>query len=1054
MAADPDTTPPTILSAISYSTNNIGYSVVWLGFSERMASNSVFEPTNYQLRSLSGNLTVKVADVLFQPVGTKTTQNILLTTESQIDFTKDWVLTALKIADTNGNITISNRVNLTLVEQLINPEQDWNFLDKGRFADQGLNQYDGHRFFDRSWIAPDYDDIDWDVRPGAFFRGVDGGTPPLYGNTTLCCQDGDVQVASKTAYFRTTFKVQGSILNSAFQIKLMLADGAVMYVNGQEVWRTNISATIAEPIYTTPARGVGSLNWSANYLTLPKFNDFVKPGVNSLAVEVHNDSSEVSRLGWGLELVQRYTNHNAGRLYIARSPSDATNVLEGTVATFDVLPDGLFPFKYQWSFISKANVTNVIAGATNRVLKLDALLSQDGGRVFARVSGGTPNSTNNSATALLTVRADTNAPTILSANYDEDAGGIVVTFSEDMKLSSMTNQLNYTITNHLNQIVPVISASAQDESSIVLKTATPASLAARWYIRTQNLTDNAAAANPLSTALIAVVGGVFTPIAFETDWRFYENGTNPPVTTNWMKRDYSEVGTWKTGKALFGFSDLPPRDIATPLATTDLGGNNLRTYYFRKTFDFGGPSNNLSFFINHITDDGIVVWLNGSIVFRLNMSANPVIPFYTNTANVNVADAVELNTPRQSGFLTNLLQGANQIAVELHQHASGFSDALFDLQLTVTNLATVVTVAPPALPPTVLVTAPVNNTAVVQGAAVALAATATPAVGATITKVEFFDGAVSLGSDTTDPYTGNFDTTLATTVGDHTIRAVATDSKSLTATNSIVVKVNLALPPVLVIDSPANNSSVEQGSIVAINATATPAAGATITKVEFFDGAVSLGSDLTAPYSGNFATTVATTLGDHTIRVVATDSKTLSTTNSIVVKVLAVPPPQPPVVVITAPAAAAAVVQGSSIAFTATATPAVGATITKVEFFDGLVSLGVDTAAPYAAQFATASGTGLGAHSLRAVATDSKGLSAEKTVAVTVTAPPAPKLTVALSADKTSVLISWPAAPGFLLESSSAAFPTSWSVVAGATSPVSATIATGGAAKYYRLRLQ
>lgn len=1050
VAADPDTTPPTILSAIKYSTNNDAAPyVIWLGFSERMASNTVFEPTNYQIRSLTGNLKVNVLDVDYQP-GVKTTQNILLITDDVIDFTKDWVLTAFNVADTNGNITLSNRVNLTLVESVVNPQQEYAYLDKGRYADLGDSRFDSHRQFNQEWIKPTYDDLEWGYAASVFYIGA-GGTPPTYGNKTLCCYfEGDIEQASKTAYFRTTFQSQGSLFNSVWQMRYLLADGAVMYLNGQEVWRTNISAAVTKPDYNTLANRAGSLGWTANYLTLPStFNDLVRTGTNYLAIEVHNNGVADNILGFGLDLVQRYTNHIGGRLQIVQSPSDVTNAVEGTITKFEVKPDGAPPFRYQWNLISKANVTNAIAGATNRILALDTLLTQDGSKVFCRVTGGSPSTSSNSASALLLVRPDTNAPAILAAQYDPTAGGIVVDFSEGMKLSSMTNKANYTITNHLGAVIPVTGASAIDETSVVLFTANPPTLAERWVVRTQNLTDNASAANPLSTLVAAVVGGVYTVIPFESTWRFFQDATNPPVTTNWIKSDYVEVGNWESGAGLFGFEDVPPRFINTPLFKLGPSGNQTITYYFRNTFDFGGPTNNLIFNLQHIVDDGMVIWLNGTIVFRYNMSGTPN---YNSLATADVGDAVLVDAGRINAFVPALIQGKNQLAVEVHQNSATSSDLLFDMQLTVTNTPYLLTNTAPVVPPTLTITAPANNSSVVQGATVTINADATAAAGATISKVEFFDGTTSLGSDTAAPYSGSLVTTLATTVGDHTIRVVATDSKSASTTNSIVVKVTAALPPTLVIDAPANNTTVAQGDTVAINATATAAAGATISKVDFFDGATSLGSDTAAPYTANFATTGATAVGDHTIRVIATDSKSLSTTNSIIVKVIA--PATPPAVVITAPTAGANVAQGTSVTVNATATAGVGATITKVEFFDGLTSLGVDTTAPYSANFATAAATALGDHTLRAVATDSKGQTGQATVVVKVVAPTSVKLTVALSADGKNVLISWPAAPGFVLESSTQASPTSWSVIANATSPVAVPVVSGGVSKYYRLRLQ
>ncbi|MBI1841197.1 MAG: hypothetical protein HYR88_10135, partial [Verrucomicrobia bacterium] len=236
-AADPDTPPPTLVSAVYYGTNDISSPyLVWVSFSEKMDSNSVFTVTNYRLKSVTGGLTANVLDVDYQP-GVKTTQNILLTLDNNVDITKDWVLTAFRISDTNGNVTPTNNLMLTLVDSIITKDQSYDYLDSGYY-------YDNQKMFDRLWVAPAYDSSWWGLGSSVFYLGA-GGTPPNGGNTTLCCYlPGDIEQPSKTSYYRTTFQVQGSLFNSVFQMRYIIADGAVFYLNGKEVFRTNIASTV------------------------------------------------------------------------------------------------------------------------------------------------------------------------------------------------------------------------------------------------------------------------------------------------------------------------------------------------------------------------------------------------------------------------------------------------------------------------------------------------------------------------------------------------------------------------------------------------------------------------------------------------------------------------------------------------------------------------------------------------------------------------------------------------------------------------------------------
>ena len=80
-------------------------------------------------------------------------------------------------------------------------------------------------------------------------------------------------------------------------------------------------------------------------------------------------------------------------------------------------------------------------------------------------------------------------------------------------------------------------------------------------------------------------------------------------------------------------------------------------------------------------DDGAVVYLNGTEVFRSNMPTNGAITF-TTLASTNVGGGDE-TTNSYSTLLSPglLLNGTNLLAVEIHQSSGGSSDISFDLEL-------------------------------------------------------------------------------------------------------------------------------------------------------------------------------------------------------------------------------------------------------------------------------------------------------------------------------------------------------------------------------------
>ncbi len=84
-------------------------------------------------------------------------------------------------------------------------------------------------------------------------------------------------------------------------------------------------------------------------------------------------------------------------------------------------------------------------------------------------------------------------------------------------------------------------------------------------------------------------------------------------------------------------------------------------------------------------------------------------------------------------------------------------------------------------------------------------------------------------------------------------------------------------PPTVDLVSPTDGASFSSGTNITIQATAS-SSGGSISQVEFFDGANSLGTSATSPYS----VTVDLSPGSHTLTAVATDDQGLSATSSSV----------------------------------------------------------------------------------------------------------------------------------------------------------------------------
>lgn len=264
-------------------------------------------------------------------------------------------------------------------------------------------------------------------------------------------------------------------------------------------------------------------------------------------------------------------------------------------------------------------------------------------------------------------------------------------------------------------------------------------------------------------------------------------------------------------------------------------------------------------------------------------------------------------------------------------------------------------------PPQVSLSAPATATV---GIASILSASATDSDG-TIAKVEFFDGATLLGSDTSLPYGLSW---APATAGSRSFTARATDNTGA-VTTSAVVTVNVAapggnVPPSVTMVAPAAGSVGVAGTLQA----AASDSDGTVVRVEFFDGSALLAMDTVAPYSVAWTPLSA---GAHSITARATDNAGATTTSAaVVVNVQAAGDNQAPVAVLTAPSPLADALAGT-LQLTATASDNVA--VAGVEFqIDGVIIGAEDTAAPYAASLDTLAFAS-GQHVLRARARDVAG---------------------------------------------------------------------------------
>ena len=235
------------------------------------------------------------------------------------------------------------------------------------------------------------------------------------------------------------------------------------------------------------------------------------------------------------------------------------------------------------------------------------------------------------------------------------------------------------------------------------------------------------------------------------------------------------------------------------------------------------------------------------------------------------------------------------------------------------------------VPPTISITAPVNNTTLTPPATVNLAATASDSDG-TITKVEFYRGATLINTDATVPYSFS-DTGVAAGTYSYTAKAYD-NSGNITTSTAVTVVVN-ALPTVSI---SASSAVVQLGQTVQI--TATPSdPDSPVRKVEFYRGATLIGTVSAVPYT---MTVSGLTANSYAFTVKAYDDQNaLGTSAPVNVIVNA-----PPTVTLTAPANNMVIAAPATLTLTTNAADSDG-TITSVQFYNGATPVGTATAAPF-----------------------------------------------------------------------------------------------------------
>ena len=179
-----------------------------------------------------------------------------------------------------------------------------------------------------------------------------------------------------------------------------------------------------------------------------------------------------------------------------------------------------------------------------------------------------------------------------------------------------------------------------------------------------------------------------TLLPYGSNWKYLADGTDQG--TGWQAAAYDD-SQWKSGPAVLGFSTNNKTPITTLISYGPDANNKYITSYFRTNLNLSDASMVDTLILNAKFDDGLVVYINGSEVYRNTMPTGTIT--YSTLAGSGDDGKTEHRT-KLTNVASKLVSGNNVIAVEVHQSAVTSSDLVLDMQLQAKVASTPFTLFP------------------------------------------------------------------------------------------------------------------------------------------------------------------------------------------------------------------------------------------------------------------------------------------------------------------------------------------------------------------------
>ncbi|MDE0569074.1 MAG: hypothetical protein OSB44_00230 [Verrucomicrobiales bacterium] len=546
--------------------------------------------------------------------------------------------------------------------ELIVFSDEWIYLDDG--SDQGI-----------AWREIEFDDGDWLSGDSPLGYGTFGSDTPA----TIVSFGDDSNNKIPTTYFRQFFEIDDPLLVDSLSIDLEVDDGAILYLNGIELFRFRTD-------------GTGSFDDHSSEIATETVSSFVltdglaavlREGTNVLAVEVHqwNDTSSDLWLNLGLEANLRRSGISdaehfyliGDQLYINKS------IIETNRSDGDSFSISIQSTDDQGNEVIGEVIVNVGARSLNPPdeISLDGknlIEQQASGTVVGELSASDPDG--NSFTFSVLPDLDYPANDFFTAKGNSLVTTAPLDFDEKSQLPILVTVTDSTGLSYSEEFSINVLRLEEPPTEIILdpNVLEPNAEAGDLIGTLKAIDPNADQEHIFELGTWpTVIGEAIVP--FGSWWAFLDDGTDQGSV--WIGIDFDDA-SWEVGPAQLGYGD---NDEVTVVGFVDTdpvteGVQKNATTYFRHLFEVDEPASG-GYLFRVLYDDAVIIYVNG-----ISIAASTSLPVDTQFDTFSTASSNDNTLSDYFSIPPGVIgAGDNVIAVEIHQVGNNSSDISFDFEL-------------------------------------------------------------------------------------------------------------------------------------------------------------------------------------------------------------------------------------------------------------------------------------------------------------------------------------------------------------------------------------